>query len=88
MRVLVALALPGRQAVVELELADGATVAEAVAAARLEARFPNVDARGLEPGIWSKACAWDTALREGDRVELYRPLEADAKQMRRKRARS
>ena len=88
MRVVVALALPGRQAAVELDLAEGATVAEALAAARLEARFPDVDARGLEPGIWSKTCTWDAALREGDRVELYRPLEADAKQMRRERAKS
>ena len=86
MKVSLALALPLVQVVVELELAEGATVAEAVAAADLAARFPGIELDPLTPGIWSRACAWDTRLREGDRVELYRPLQADAKGMRRARA--
>ena len=87
MKVAIALALPGRQAVVELELAEGATVADAVAASGLEREFPGLALRALTPGIWSHACAWDMRLREGDRVELYRGLQADAKGMRRERAR-
>jgi putative ubiquitin-RnfH superfamily antitoxin RatB of RatAB toxin-antitoxin module len=38
-------------------------------------------------GIWSRAASLETALREGDRVELYRDLKADPKDMRRRRAR-
>ena len=87
MRVLVAVALPGRQEVVELDLPAGATVREAIAAARLRERFPGLDPAALRPGIWSRACELEAVLRDGDRVELYRPLVADPKAMRRERAR-
>ena len=87
MRIAVAVALPGRQEVVELELPPGATAADAIAAARLGERFLGLDLSGVVLGIWSRPCAPDTALREGDRVEVYRPLVADPKAERRKRAR-
>lgn len=86
-RVAVAAALPGVQEVVEVELAEGATVAEALACSRLEERFPAIDFAAARVGIWSRPCSRDTVLREGDRVEVYRELRADPKQMRRKRAR-
>ena len=86
LRVLVAIALAQRQEVVEVELPDGARVADALAAARLEERFPGLEPARMALGIWSRACGLDTALRDGDRVELYRPLRADAKEMRRARA--
>ena len=86
-RVCVAVALPGRQDVLELELPEGATVADAIAAARLGERFPGLDIATLALGIWSRPCAGATPLREGDRVEVYRRLVADAKAERRKRAR-
>ena len=82
----VALALPDRQEVVELDLPVGATVADAIAAARLPERFPGTDPAAFSTGIWSRPCAPGTQLREGDRVELYRPLQADAKAQRRARA--
>jgi putative ubiquitin-RnfH superfamily antitoxin RatB of RatAB toxin-antitoxin module len=85
-RVAVAVALPGRQEVFEIEIAEGGTVADALAAARLAERFPGVDLAGLRPGIWSRAAEAATPLREGDRVELYRPLKADPKDARRSRA--
>jgi hypothetical protein len=85
--VTVAAALPGLQEVVELELADGATVAEALARSGLVARFPRIDFAAARVGIWSRPCRRDTALRDGDRVEIYRDLKADPKEMRRKRAR-
>jgi uncharacterized protein len=86
MRVALAVALPTRQEVIELELAPGATVADAVAAARLAERFPGVDFSSMRSGIWSRAVPVTTPLREGDRVELYRALGADPKDMRRNRA--
>ena len=85
LRVSVVAALPDRQEVVELELPDGSRVSDAVAAARIAERFPEL-ARAVA-GIWSRQCAPDTPLRDGDRVELYRPLVADPKQMRRARVR-
>jgi putative ubiquitin-RnfH superfamily antitoxin RatB of RatAB toxin-antitoxin module len=86
LRVSVALALPGRQEVVKLELPEGATVADAVAAARLSERFPGIDVAALATGIWSRPRPPGTVLRDGDRVELYRPLQVDAKAQRRARA--
>ena len=86
-RVTVAAALPDLQAVVEIELADGATVAEALARSGLQERFPAIDFASVRVGIWSRPCAADTILREGDRVEIYRGLRADPKEMRRRRAR-
>jgi putative ubiquitin-RnfH superfamily antitoxin RatB of RatAB toxin-antitoxin module len=86
MRVAVAVALPGRQEVVAVELGDGATVADAIAASRVFERFPELDGASVALGIWSRACGRDAPLRDGDRVEIYRPLEADAKAQRRARA--
>jgi hypothetical protein len=87
MRVTVAVALPGRQEVVALELAKGASLADALQAADLGARFPGEDFSRLEVGIWGVRVARDALLREGDRVEIYRALTADPKETRRRRAR-
>ena len=86
-RVLVAAALPGAQEVIEVELAEGATVAEALALSGLRERFPAIDFAAAQVGIWSRPCTRGTVLREGDRVEVYRELKADPKEMRRRRAR-
>ena len=88
LRVSVAVALPGRQEVVELELAEGATVGHAIEAAALPARFPGLDVAALTLGVWSRPCELGTPLRDGDRVELYRPLQSDAKAQRRARVRN
>jgi putative ubiquitin-RnfH superfamily antitoxin RatB of RatAB toxin-antitoxin module len=85
-KVLLAVALPDRQALIELQLAEGSTVAQAIVAGNLGTRFAGLDVSAMRTGVWSRACARETVLREGDRVELYRPLVADAKQMRRERA--
>ena len=85
MRVTVAVALPGRQEVVALDLADGATVADALAAARLAERLPGTDWAALDVGVWGTRVAREAKLRDGDRVEVYRALEADPKEMRRRR---
>lgn len=93
LRVSVAIALPQWQAVLALELPEGATVAQALRAARplaeqagLPAGAPLDWERGAV-GIFGLACARGQALRDGDRVELYRPLPTDPKERRRRRAR-
>ena len=83
----VAVALPSRQEVVALELAPGTTVAQALAAAGVRERFPELDWDRVPLGIWSRPCTADRVLREGDRIEAYRPLAADPKEQRRDRAR-
>jgi len=85
--VTVALALPDRQEVVALRLEAGSTAGDALARADLDRRFPGVDLATAPLGIWSRPCERSTRLRDGDRVEVYRPLQADPKEMRRRRAR-
>ncbi len=84
MRILVAVALASRQEVIELEMPEGSTVADAIARSRVRERCPEL--AGADAGVWGRAVAPSTKLREGDRVELYRPVRADAKAMRRERA--
>lgn len=86
-RVAVAVAFPGRQEVIALELPDGATVADAIVGARKDQRFATLDTGGMKAGIWSREADMATVLRDGDRVELYRALKADPKDARRRRAR-
>lgn len=85
--VTVALALPDRQEVVALRLEDGSTVADALERSGLARRFPEVDLAAAPVGVWSRRCERSALLRDGDRVEVYRPLQADPKEMRRRRAR-
>ena len=85
MRVSVAIAWPERQEVIDLDLPEGSTVADALA--RVQGVLPEARLAALRTGIWSRPCPPETRLREGDRVELYRPLIADAKAMRRARVR-
>lgn len=88
MRVTVVLALPERQWVEVLDLPAGATVGDAVAASSLARRFPELEVAALRTGIWGKPCSPEAALRDDDRVELYRGIRADAKALRRARARA
>ena len=87
MKVSVAIALPSTQEVIELDLPEGSDVAAALASPAVRARWLALDLEACDVGIWSRSCARDTPLREGDRVEVYRPLAVDAKAQRRERAR-
>jgi putative ubiquitin-RnfH superfamily antitoxin RatB of RatAB toxin-antitoxin module len=60
-------------------------VADAITASEL-AREAGIDAGALDAGIWSRPAPRDRVLRDGDRVELYRPLRIDPKEARRRRA--
>ncbi|QNM98571.1 RnfH family protein [Chitinimonas koreensis] len=81
----VAYARPERQRLVALQLPAGSTAMDAVAASKLLAEFPEIDAQHLRLGIHGRACAADAVLREHDRVEIYRPLIADPKDARHRR---
>jgi putative ubiquitin-RnfH superfamily antitoxin RatB of RatAB toxin-antitoxin module len=83
MRVEVVFALHERQELIETDVEEGATVADAVAASKLTRVFPEVDFAALQAGIWGKPVARDNPVRDGDRVELYRPLQIDPKEARR-----
>jgi putative ubiquitin-RnfH superfamily antitoxin RatB of RatAB toxin-antitoxin module len=84
-RVEVAYADPQRQLLRAVEIVVGSTVADAVAASGILTQLPGFVPAGI--GIFGRLVEPDTRLREGDRVELYRPLRIDPKQARRNRVR-
>lgn len=77
-------ALPDRVERIALRLPAGVTVAQALADQRVLACCP--EAATLTAGIFGQRCAPERPLRDGDRIELYRPLIADPKEARRERA--
>ena len=79
-------ALQNRQKSVSVQLAAGTTVRDAVERSGLIAEFPEIDLAVNKFGIWNKLAKADAALRDKDRVEIYRPLIADPKEVRRQRA--
>ncbi len=70
---------------VELLLPSGATVADALVASGMQTRHPAHDLTALPVGLWGAFCERSDALRDRDRVELYRPLRVDPKEARRRR---
>ncbi len=73
---------------VDLTLALGATVTDAIDASGLPERHPSADLERVPVGIWGRLCERDDVLRDRDRVELYRPLQVDPKEARRLRQRA
>ena len=86
LKVQVCYALPGESFVAELALPDGATLLQAVRESGVLQRYPDIDPTLQKLGIFGKIKPADTALRDGDRIEIYRPLQADPKETRRRRA--
>ncbi|MDM8547774.1 RnfH family protein [Candidatus Venteria ishoeyi] len=86
MQVEVAYALPERQIILSLQLPQGSTLTQAVTASGLLQRFPDIDLATVKLGIFGKIKQAGEVLRDKDRVEIYRPLIADPKEVRRKRA--
>ena len=86
MRVEVIYALPQQAWSLVLDLPDGATASEAVARAGFATLIPGFDRASLGYAIFGKTISAATVLRDGDRLELLRPLIADPKQARRRRA--
>lgn len=85
-RVQVCHALPAETFLVELELPAGSTLLQAVHASGALQRYPQIDIATQKLGIFGKLKPTDTVLRDGDRIEIYRPLQADPKETRRRRA--
>lgn len=79
-------ALPEQQPLLRVQLAEGATVEDAIRQSGVLDAFPEIDLAKNKVGIFSKLVKLDEALRDKDRVEIYRPLIADPKEVRRKRA--
>lgn len=83
----VAYALPDRQRLVALSVADGTAVREVLALSGLADAFPEIDPVTCPIGVFGRVVDDDYRLRTGDRVEIYRELRVNPRQARRERAR-
>jgi putative ubiquitin-RnfH superfamily antitoxin RatB of RatAB toxin-antitoxin module len=82
----VAFALPEKQLIIPVRVHKDCTVQEAIKESGIESKFDEIDLSVNTVGIFGKLTTLDAKLRDRDRVEIYRPLIADPKEIRRKRA--
>ncbi len=89
----IAYATPDKQAIVELNVTQGTTAKQAAIASKINQQFPQIDFDNDPMGIFGNnlgskglAPADEYVMNDGDRVEIYRPLIADPKEARKKRA--
>ena len=82
----VAYATPEKQVILSLKVPEGTALIDAVSASGITAEFEELDLSASQMGIFSKVVAEDYVLRSGDRIEIYRPLIADPKKVRKERA--
>lgn len=82
----VAYALPDEQLIIPIKVQDGITAEEAIKASGIMGKFADIDLSINKIGIFGKLTKLDTKLRHLDRVEIYRPLIADPKEVRKQRA--
>ncbi len=82
----VAYAAPDKQVLLGLSVPQGTSVAEGIEQSAIQDEFPELKMDLKAVGIFSRKVPLDHRLKEGDRIEIYRPLMADPKEMRRQRA--
>jgi len=82
----VAYALPQKQLILPVNVDLGTTVGGAIVQSGIMMEFPDLDLEHSDVGIFGKQVKMETVLQAGDRVEIYRPLIADPKEVRRQRA--
>ena len=81
-----AYATPAKQSLLSLTVDAGASVEQIIQQSGMLALFPEIDLSQNKVGIWSRTCKLNEVPKAGDRIEIYRPLIADPKDMRRRRA--
>lgn len=78
--------LPERQKIMVVQVSPGTTVEQAIVQSGIMQYFDDIDLQKNAVGIWNRTCKLTDQPRSGDRIEIYRPLIADPKEIRRKRA--
>jgi len=82
----VAYATPAKQMIVDCRIAPGTSPRDAVRESGIKRHFPEIDLDNCDLGVFGKTVPEDYQLQDGDRIEIYRPLVADPKEIRRQRA--
>jgi hypothetical protein len=83
----VVFAMPLTQDCTVVRVPPGATLRAAIECSGVLQRHPTIDLASCRVGIWGRRAGLDGPVHDGDRVEIYRPLQADPKEARRTRAR-
>jgi putative ubiquitin-RnfH superfamily antitoxin RatB of RatAB toxin-antitoxin module len=86
MKIEVAYALRHKQTLLNIEVDDNASVEDAILQSNILKKYPEINLKKNKVGIFGKLTSLDVKLREKDRVEIYRPLIADPKEVRKQRA--
>ncbi|MEW6999785.1 RnfH family protein [Colwelliaceae bacterium BS250] len=79
-------ALPEEQTLMSLHVDQDSTVEQAITESGILLQYPVIDLTINKVGIWNKATKLTQVLEDGDRIEIYRPLIADPKEVRKRRA--
>lgn len=82
----IAYAKPEKQTLISISVAENCTVSEAILQSGILAECLEIDLKTANVGIFSKACALNQFVQDGDRIEIYRALQIDPKAARRERA--
>jgi putative ubiquitin-RnfH superfamily antitoxin RatB of RatAB toxin-antitoxin module len=82
----VAYAKPEEQVIIPIDVPKGTTLQQAIELSRIRERFPEIDLGTNKVGIFGKLSKLSAVLRSEDRVEIYRSLIADPKEVRKQRA--
>lgn len=84
MKVGVVYALPKRQSWLTIDVPEGTTVGQAIEKSGILHQFPEIDLATQKVGIFGKSAALDAVVEEGARIEIYRPITADPKTVKRR----
>jgi putative ubiquitin-RnfH superfamily antitoxin RatB of RatAB toxin-antitoxin module len=82
----VAYAIPEKQTLISISVAENCTIEAAILQSEILKTHPEIDLTSVHVGIFSKLCALNQWVQNGDRIEIYRSLPNDPKEMRRSRA--
>ena len=79
-------ALPDEQELMTLSVSEDSTIYDVILKASIVDKYPELDMASMEVGLFGKLAKKDQKVRERDRIEIYRPLIADPKEVRKRRA--
>ncbi|NMG28183.1 RnfH family protein [Aromatoleum evansii] len=79
MQIMVAYSEPGQQVSLLVELPEGSNVKDAIERSGILGLFPHIDLKLQKVGVYARVVKLDAALKDGDRVEIYRPITCDPK---------
>ncbi len=79
-------ALPDKQSLLTVKVPEGTAIKKVIQASNILELYPELDLNNMDVGIFGKMAKMDQKVRDRDRIEIYRPLIADPKEVRKRRA--